>query len=773
VRVLLPTVRDPDQIGGGATHLTMLVGGLKELGHEAEALYLTATMPGIASKAGLVWPAGVLNRLRTGWGMVYSADMRGRLLANATARELDRAAAGDAWSALDDVSCVPIMERDAADPVPASVAAGPWEVLNAQEVYSIPHLRSVADEHGVPLVLTLHGYPLYESVSEGYSASSRMGLHYLMRTEMQALRLADAVVTVDSRLYRHVLGLVPERADSVYTLMNFIDTSVFTPLNDPAEEAELRRGLRAARRISEDTIVLLCPRRLVKKNGVVYPSLALASMEPADRDRFLLLHAGEGGERGEIERIVAENRLEKNVRLLGGQALETILELYRLADVVLVPSVHSENVEEATSLSALEAMASGRPLIAGDVGGLAEMVVDGETGLLVPAEAEALAAALLRLAAAPKLRARMATAARAYVVENHSHLRAAAAYAEVYRRAVDRRGAAAETASIWRHGREARKAPVPAPTSLAGAQPANAARTPWPSLSVLGLTLDVVTLEQAAGWIVNVAGTPPSSGAPGEPGRTRVAVSFNPELVMRAQRDPTVAEALLSADLCYPDGVGAVWAAKRQGALAGTGARPGAARPDAAAQITDKLERVPGIDLAQRVLELAADKGLAVFFLGAADGVAAEAARKQAGLQPGLRVAGARHGYFSPAEEDDVVREVRHSGARILLAALGAPRQEVFLYRHRDRLGAAVALGVGGSFDVWAGTVKRAPAWTQKAKVEWLYRLAADPRRARRQIALPRYAVQVVRWSPDDYGPPRRGRARPAAGERGAPGDGS
>ena len=84
----------------------------------------------------------------------------------------------------------------------------------------------------------------------------------------------------------------------------------------------------------------------------------------------------------------AENHLEENVRLLGGQGPDAIRELYRLADIVLVPSVHSENVEEATSLSALEAMASGRPLIAGAVGGLAEMVVDGENGLLVPADAE-------------------------------------------------------------------------------------------------------------------------------------------------------------------------------------------------------------------------------------------------------------------------------------------------------------------------------------------------------------------------------------------------
>jgi len=783
MRVLFPTIRDPDQIGGGAAHLTMLVGGLKELGHEAEALYLTATMPGPVSRAGLVWPAGLLNRLRTGWGMVYSADMRGRLLANATARELARAAGGDAWSAAtNSAGSAAAASPVAASPADTSLAAGAgpapglWEVLNAQEVYSVPHLRSVADEYRIPLVLTLHGYPVYESVSEGYSTASKMGLHYLMRTEMQALRLADAIVTVDTRLYRHVLGLVPERADSVYTLMNFVDTSVFAPLDDPAEEARLRLQLRAAWQIPEGKSVLLCPRRLVRKNGVVYPSLALASMDPADRDRFLLLHAGEGGEREEIERIMAEYHLEKNVRLLGGQGPDAILELYRLADIVLVPSVHSENVEEATSLSALEAMASARPLIAGDVGGLAEMVADGETGLLVPADAEAVAAAILRLAAAPGLGAHMAAAARESVVEKHSHLRAAAAYAEVYRRAICRRSSAGAPAGAPVRaggGGEGEKACPRAATPLADAQPAGVAVPAWPSLSVLGFTLDMITLEQAALWAIAAAEAPAPIAPPAGPGRaagrTRIAVSFNPELVVRAQRDPAVAEALLNADVCYADGVGAAWAAGRQGARIGTAARDGAAEADGAAGSETAAEpaaaplgRVPGIELAQRVLELAAERSLAVFFLGAADGVAAEAARRQLELLPGLRVAGTHHGYFSPAEEDDVVRLVRDSRARILLVAMGAPRQEMLLYHNRDRLGATVAMGVGGSFDVWAGTVKRAPIWAQKAKVEWLYRLAADPRRARRQSALPRFAAQVVRWSPDDYGPPRRGRARRA-----------
>jgi exopolysaccharide biosynthesis WecB/TagA/CpsF family protein len=707
MRILLPTMRDPGQIGGTSTHIAMLSRGLEELGHQVHALFVGGAIPAPVRSAGLIWPAGALNRVRKGWGMMYAAETRGRLLARVTAAELERA------------------ER----------AGTPWEVLNAQEVYSVPHLREVADRHRVPLVLTLHGYPLYESVSEGYSAASQMGRGYLMRAEMRALRLADAVVTVDTRLYRHALRLVPERADSIYTLMNFVDTSAFAAESDPAVEEKLRRDLRAAWQVPEGRIVLFCPRRLVKKNGVIYPSLALAAMEQGDRARFLLLHAGEGGERPEIERIVSENQLEDKVRLLGGHGPDVIRQLYRLCDIVLVPSVHSENVEEATSLSALEAMASGRPLIAGAVGGLAEMVVDGENGLLVPADEKALAAAILRLAAAPELGARLASKARDYVVEKHSHLRAAAAYIEVYRR-VRQTPAAAEVVAV---------AVSPAPPvadPLADAQPDRLPAPQWPSISVLGFPLDIVSLEEAARWAVARASGPAGTG------RTALAVSFNPELVIRAQSDPAVAEMMWATDLSYPDGVGATWAAARQGAR-------GAVAGDEA---SDAVERVAGIDLAQRILELSAEEGLSVYLLGSAEGVAAEAARRQKELLPGLNIVGTHHGYFSRDDESAIVATIRAAGPAILLVALGAPRQELFLYRYRDQLGARVALGVGGSLDVWAGKVKRAPAWTQRAKVEWLYRLASDPRRLRRQMSLPKYAVQVVRWSPEDYGPPRRRR---------------
>jgi N-acetylglucosaminyldiphosphoundecaprenol N-acetyl-beta-D-mannosaminyltransferase len=317
----------------------------------------------------------------------------------------------------------------------------------------------------------------------------------------------------------------------------------------------------------------------------------------------------------------------------------------------------------------------------------------------------------------------LAANARQYVVERHSHLRAAASYVELYRRALHA-GGGVET------------------DTLAGAQPDRLPPPPWPSISVLGFPVDIVSLEQAAGWAVGVATQSDWSG------RTALAVSFNPEIVMQAQEDPAVAQVLWEADLSYPDGVGATWAAGRQGARGAPGETGPAGTP----------ERVPGIDLAERLVELAAENGLAVYLLGAAPGVADEAAERQRTRFPGLKVVGTHDGYFSSADEEAVVCSINAAAPAILLVAMGAPRQELFLYRNRERLGARVALGVGGSFDVWAGRVKRAPEWTQRAKVEWLYRLASDPRRLRRQLVLPRYALKVLRWSPDDYGPPRRRR---------------
>ena len=143
-------------------------------------------------------------------------------------------------------------------------------------------------------------------------------------------------------------------------------------------------------------------------------------------------------------------------------------------------------------------------------------------------------------------------------------------------------------------------------------------------------------------------------------------------------------------------------------------------------------ERVAGIDLMERLVERSADTGYRVFLLGARQAIVEKAAAALQARYPALEIAGLRNGYWDaddPAQEDEVVRSVRESRADILFVGMPTPRKELFLTRQKDALGVPFAMGVGGSFDVLAGLVRRAPLAWQKAGMEWAYRLVQEPRR--------------------------------------------
>jgi N-acetylglucosaminyldiphosphoundecaprenol N-acetyl-beta-D-mannosaminyltransferase len=153
-------------------------------------------------------------------------------------------------------------------------------------------------------------------------------------------------------------------------------------------------------------------------------------------------------------------------------------------------------------------------------------------------------------------------------------------------------------------------------------------------------------------------------------------------------------------------------------------------------------ERVTGIDLALALLETGEALGWRVFFLGGRPGVAAEAAKRQARRYPGLIFAYA-HGYFNSEDENALMEQIRTFRPQVLLAGLGAPRQEIWLHEHADL--AAVTVGVGGTLDILAGRKKRAPQWVRRAGCEWLYRLVREPGRFRRQWALPVFIWRVLK----------------------------
>ncbi len=203
-----------------------------------------------------------------------------------------------------------------------------------------------------------------------------------------------------------------------------------------------------------------------------------------------------------------------------------------------------------------------------------------------------------------------------------------------------------------------------------------------------------------------------------------VITSDTPSIV-RAHDDAEYQEIIRSADMVTADGRGVIWMARALG--------------------LPMRERVSGVDLVQSICERAIDKGYSVYLLGAVPGIAEEAAQALTSRCPGLRIVGSHHGYFTPDEEEAVLRGIAEAKPDILFVALGAPRQEKWIRRHMAELQVPVAIGVGGTFDVLAGRVPRAPRWMQRAGLEWLYRVLREPKRLPRMWALPRL-IWMTLW---------------------------
>lgn len=234
-------------------------------------------------------------------------------------------------------------------------------------------------------------------------------------------------------------------------------------------------------------------------------------------------------------------------------------------------------------------------------------------------------------------------------------------------------------------------------------------------LAVVGVPVDPATFESMLArietWI-------------GQRDRVHQICTVSPEFVMIAQDNPEFMQVLRQADLCVADGVGLLLAARLLG---------------------QRLpERVTGSDGVPLIARRAAERGWKLFLLGAAPGVAERAAARLRADNPGLVIAGTYAGSPDPAEEEEIIARVNASGADVLFVAYGAPQQDLWIARNRDRLAVAVAMGVGGTFDFIAGVVPRAPRWLRRIGFEWLYRLYRQPWRWRRMLRLPRFMWAVL-----------------------------
>jgi N-acetylglucosaminyldiphosphoundecaprenol N-acetyl-beta-D-mannosaminyltransferase len=236
------------------------------------------------------------------------------------------------------------------------------------------------------------------------------------------------------------------------------------------------------------------------------------------------------------------------------------------------------------------------------------------------------------------------------------------------------------------------------------------------SIQILGCRVDAVSRDEAVARIAALAhGTTPS-----------LVVTLGVEMTMYAQRDARFRTLVDRCALSLCDTIGLLLASR---------ARRGPLR-----------ERVTGIDLVERLAERSArDSDLRFFFFGSAPGVAERAAIALRQRHPGVAIVGTRDGYFAPGQSPTIVASIVASKANVLLVGLGSPKQEYWLEENLSATACGVGIGVGGSFDVLAGTVSRAPRFWRRAGLEWLYRLIREPSRWRRQLALPRFAFAATR----------------------------
>lgn len=222
--------------------------------------------------------------------------------------------------------------------------------------------------HPVPLVLTVHGYAAFEAASVLATAPGRPYFRALQRLELLAYSAASQIITVDSRIRDYIVGLgIPN--GKIQVIPNAVNTDRFSPgpLGNEGEGP-----------------TVLCPRRLVPKNGPEIALRAVAELRVRHGRKARLIFAGDGPLETQLREEARQREIADSVHFLGAVPHEEMPALYRAAHAVVVPSIPTDGIEEATSISALEGMACGRPVIASAIGGLAEIVDHGHNGWLVP-----------------------------------------------------------------------------------------------------------------------------------------------------------------------------------------------------------------------------------------------------------------------------------------------------------------------------------------------------------------------------------------------------
>ena len=230
---------------------------------------------------------------------------------------------------------------------------------------------------------------------------------------------------------------------------------------------------------------------------------------------------------------------------------------------------------------------------------------------------------------------------------------------------------------------------------------------------ILGYDVDLFSFDQAMDYIVKKSET-----------QSTQTITLNPEMIELGDKNQEFSEILKNADLLIPDGFGIKLALKIYGIA---------------------QEQIPGIEFAGRLIDYCAKNSLPVALIGAKEETLQTACQKLKEKNDGLNIVYARNGYFKEDDERAIVDEIKSKNPKLVLVALGVPKQEVFIKKYKNEFPNTIFVGVGGSFDVWSGNVKRAPKIFRQLGCEWLWRLIKEPSRFNRMFpTLPLFLFKVI-----------------------------
>lgn len=235
-------------------------------------------------------------------------------------------------------------------------------------------------------------------------------------------------------------------------------------------------------------------------------------------------------------------------------------------------------------------------------------------------------------------------------------------------------------------------------------------------ITILGVQVDNVTRDEAGDITEKLIK---------ESNKTcKMVFAPNVEFVMMAQKDKEFFDLLQESSLSTPDSIGVIIGAKLQK--------------------KSFKERIPGQSYFRKIIELSNEKGYSIYLLGGKPGIPEVAKENLKKMFPNVNIVGVHHGYFDENEEKDVIKEINTLQPNVLFVALGAPKQEKWINKHKSELKVDVATGQGGTYDYEAGKIRRAPVWVQKIGMEWFWRLCREPSRIKRQLVLPVYLFKIL-----------------------------